>query len=1799
MKNQRALRNTPAAANNDGDVTAPAPPAINIEDIDMDAPTDALPFYNEENLPYPAEGSSSSLSAAVSGNSGESPHIINTSDMPRKGDDISYATNQPNVIHDVNKIPHNNPTNHGIKQLYHEKINQLHTSVLNCTDVTTINQYMDMIERLKEACRLLDESKTIVTAPVNKHNAKKINDIPIFQLIDDSPSMKTENKICHDSAESFVSTFESVLEANHEDLDTCWKLYLHQSFLCSKNDIYVRFYQAMIKPLPETTKWKDVREMVVHRFDITNPTKNYKLFVQLKQGPKDSIRDYVDKFIEMYHRLPGPKRTTDTIDVARFIFTLLPKTRDEVEKSLRDHQGEIKAGETYYPNNLEDLFSHLQKNIGNIQEALYLSITNGKEKISQPIKRIETIENDQPYKRAKYTEKKDGGEFASSTRNLKNPCGHCKKSEFSYEHLKTCVPYLQSDVYKRYLLRENEKKNNQKVHILYIGKSEHETDSISDYSKLYKTIESDQNEAFHELETLYKFNTIKYHNYFNKQIIKRNNFECYMIDNLTEDNWKNMSPYSLAITINNEQIIAILDTGAEISLINKAYKFEDQSVFENPTPNKGLLIFAGKGSSAKRIGQTKPLEVSYKGKPSFTHAFEILEMHERSNIPFLIGRDLIPLLGIRVENLAYNFDEQEETVYEDTVNQELYIPNKSKACSDEEYEAFMERMEPYLTANKNIDIHELCPLKEAKVYLKTPPNEYAYTRQYPIANALQPVVRAQIKKWLDDKTIETAAPSGFNNPLTLVPKPPSSNGDKKWRVCLDTRRINNLLEEVSNVNTPLIEDIFHSLSNSKIYSVFDITGAFHRLEINAEDRHKLTFGFDGKSYQFRGACFGLKSLSGIFQNMMETIFADMKEFTCIYIDDLVCHSKDLASHEIHCKQVIEALTKYKLPLNQEKTYLARNSVHLLGFSISEQGKSIDPNRLTNIDEWPKPKTAKAMMKVCGIFSYLRSHIPMASHLTAPLDALRYSTKKVLEWTPEMDKHYDSIVAILKQNIVLSHPDLNHPFSLSVDASHYAVGACLFQEFIDKDTGVKTIKYIGFSSKALSKSQRSYSVTKKELYALTTGLTRYYKFLHGDRPFNCYTDHRPIQYIFTCKHLSMMMMRYIEVILSFPNMNIVWIPGKDNVIADKLSRLFPEETDNVIFEKDEKELFPHIFKGNKNKQNKNKIQKKHFINNNPSKLQSQKDFIKKNQNINLERIANFKQFYVSLDNPTPNLPVVNNTVMVKRWSIRTVHDILDENIIEPSIDEDVVVEINYVQNMDESYIVPPEEHRQDILKSAHEFGHFGAEAIMQRIRKDEGMNWPNMIKDALEIVKQCRTCQKFVIGKRGYNPLKPLYCYTPGWHYQMDLCGPFPITSTGATYILVLLDVATRFVVLRSLPDKSAKTVAGELISIFSLIGYPRIINSDRGLEWKNSILDNLCAAMNVDKRLSTAYYSQGNGGAERAVQNTKKLLSKLILGVSNDNWHVVLESVQLMLNCKVSKRLNTSPFNLMFARKMSNDYPLFADPKDDIQPMDNDELLKRIEYMSDVVFPAIKERTDVYNKLMKKQFDKKHRLVDFPVGSFVVVHKKGIQKSLSPVYEGPYEVVRKTDNGNYTLRDEMNLLLPREHTPSELKLVSQDAVIAEEEVYEFDGIIQHRGPPGNRSYRVRWKNYGAKDDSWITADYFTDPQSIVEYWKRVNGSIRKEDKDQLKLTTSDTSGLPVSFDKTKRGPLLQQLADGNEKDASTSTPTKTTKVNKKVFKQTSTKTKPTVKNNPAGNAFRHSRRNQGFAPAMDTTRYRK
>ncbi|CDH61111.1 hypothetical protein RO3G_12679 [Lichtheimia corymbifera JMRC:FSU:9682] len=154
--------------------------------------------------------------------------------------------------------------------------------------------------------------------------------------------------------------------------------------------------------------------------------------------------------------------------------------------------------------------------------------------------------------------------------------------------------------------------------------------------------------------------------------------------------------------------------------------------------------------------------------------------------------------------------------------------------------------------------------------------------------------------------------------------------------------------------------------------------------------------------------------------------------------------------------------------------------------------------------------------------------------------------------------------------------------------------------------------------------------------------------------------------------------------------------------------------------------------------------------------------------------------------------------------------------------------------------PPEEEKHDILEKAHLFGHFGAEAIVKAIRNN-GLYWPKIKEQAVELVKSCKECQKYNIAQNGYSPLRPIRAYVPGDHWAIDLAGPLTTSKRGNNYLLVLIDICTRFCILRPIADKQSHTIVQTLVQVFCDFGLPRILQSDNGTEFINDLMSRLLA----------------------------------------------------------------------------------------------------------------------------------------------------------------------------------------------------------------------------------------------------------------------------------------------------------------------------------------------------------------------
>ena len=113
--------------------------------------------------------------------------------------------------------------------------------------------------------------------------------------------------------------------------------------------------------------------------------------------------------------------------------------------------------------------------------------------------------------------------------------------------------------------------------------------------------------------------------------------------------------------------------------------------------------------------------------------------------------------------------------------------------------------------------------------------------------------------------------------------------------------------------------------------------------------------------------------------------------------------------------------------------------------------------------------------------------------------------------------------------------------MTTDASVVAVGGELVQH------GCSVAIY----SKNLTSTESRYHVTDRELIGVYLGYTGCCHYLHG-KVCNIYTDHEPLTHIFVQPHLNICQVHWLEQLFKL-NVKVHYIPGKDNVVADVLSR----------------------------------------------------------------------------------------------------------------------------------------------------------------------------------------------------------------------------------------------------------------------------------------------------------------------------------------------------------------------------------------------------------------------------------------------------------------------------------------------------------------------------------------------------------------------------------------------------------------------------------------------------------------------
>ena len=259
-------------------------------------------------------------------------------------------------------------------------------------------------------------------------------------------------------------------------------------------------------------------------------------------------------------------------------------------------------------------------------------------------------------------------------------------------------------------------------------------------------------------------------------------------------------------------------------------------------------------------------------------------------------------------------------------------------------------------------------------------------KPYRLPEAHKEEVDKQVKKMLKDGII-VPSKSAWNSPILAVPKKMDASGEKRWRIVVDYRKLN----EVSVGDAyplPNINEILDQLGKARYFSTLDLASGFHQIPLKREDREKTAFSCPYGHFEFVRTPFGLKGAPPTFQRLMNTVLSGLQGIKCfIYLDDIVIHGNSLQNHNEKLREILDRLRENNLKLHPDKCEFLRKEVNYLGHVISEDGVKPDPEKVRKVKEFPLPKTTKQLNEFIGLAGYYRRFIPEFSKIAKPLHEL--------------------------------------------------------------------------------------------------------------------------------------------------------------------------------------------------------------------------------------------------------------------------------------------------------------------------------------------------------------------------------------------------------------------------------------------------------------------------------------------------------------------------------------------------------------------------------------------------------------------------------------------------------------------------------------------------------------------------------------------------------------------------------------------------------------------------------------------
>ncbi|KAL5516359.1 hypothetical protein EMCRGX_G001657 [Ephydatia muelleri] len=824
--------------------------------------------------------------------------------------------------------------------------------------------------------------------------------------------------------------------------------------------------------------------------------------------------------------------------------------------------------------------------------------------------------------------------------------------------------------------------------------------------------------------------------------------------------------------------------------------------------------------------------------------------------------------------------------------------------------------------------------------------------------------REEVKELLDgmlERQVIEPSQGSWSSPVVLVKKK-----DGSTRFCVDFRQLKAVTKKDAQP-LPRIDETLDVLGSARWFSCLDLTSGYWQVEVAPEDREKTAFVTPYGLFQFRVMPFGLTNAPATFQRLMERVLAGLHWTTClIYLDDILIFSATVQQHFTRLREIFDRLKQAGLKIKPSKCLLLQKSIKYLGHVVSEHGIKTDSDKTRCIADWPTPSCLQDLKQFLGLASYYRRFVRNFAAIVAPLVKL---TEKghVWHWSSDCDAAFLQLKERLVTSPILGYPVFNQPFMVDTDASGEGLGAVLSQYV----SGVERV--IAFASRSLSKAERKYCATRREMLALVWAIKHFRPYLYGRR-FTVRTDHASLRWLQSFHEPEGQVARWLECLSEY-DFEVVHRPGTKHTNADALSCMpcpqcqlsFPQvctmqsdiwlpcwTLDELAEEQRQDSSIGQVIQWMEN-DSIPRVFPKH-LSSHTQALWAQSSYL-----------------------------VLQNGVLYRRWEdvpCKGLHRRL-QLVLPPTL-------------------VPV---LLEALHSSIRGGHFGTSKTLAKVR--ERFYWVGQRKDVAAWCSGCLSC-----ASRKPPPAKlraPLQldpAVRPLQRVAMDIMGPLPETSRGNKYILVIADYFTKWSEGYPIPNMEAITVAKCLVNEFICrFGVPEQLHSDQGRNFESKVIKNICDLLQI-----------------RKTRTSPITPNRMVVDAERD-WDVQLPLLMFAYRTSMHETNGVTPFEMMFGREVVlPEHLMFNLPVSTEQVLQ--EGVEYVDYLKkrfQLVHQYVRQNAQKGMQRQKTGYDQKEntRCV-FRKGDHVWLYTPAVPKGKSPKFhrpwQGPYQVLKKKGEVTYDIR---------------------------------------------------------------------------------------------------------------------------------------------------------------------------------------